>query len=733
MKKHPYTMSRKAILVAISAAFVSPTSFAQDAGKKALEDKKIQKVEIAATVDKENNSAKTSAALRDIPISISLVPSEVIQEQAALNLDAVVKNVSGLTPSSTNNYGYFNNYLARGLQVNFVRDGLADGPAVNGYARTLTDVQQVEVLKGPGSAMYGAGTPGGFVNLITKKPESVAAQNVEAGLGSFNSVHFKWDATGAMSESANYRFITAWTKSDGYRGFGNHTMEVLPSFRFDIDRRQHINVNLRHMDSRIDNDSVGMVFRQHAILDVPQSTRFYTPFTESTTLLDQINVKHVIQLSEAWAVRSDFSYGKRDLDFKRNVPNWRVSDTATGTQMINRNWRDQEDRLHDSVVQVEAVWEGEAGGVKHEFLMGAAWNQTQGTAMRKQALLAPIMNVYAPVFPEKSNQEIDRVLMWDRDVKAAQTGWYLQDQISLSPEWKLRLGLRTDRYTIEDKGQYNTLFDAGGAFRSTLASNQQSFQAKPAVLRYEEAQITSSKPSVSLGAVYHASPNRSYYVGAATGSFSNFTTEMGRTAFVPETSRQFEIGSKSTYFNGLVSSNIAIYDNRRFDYFQTATGLTGSLGSAKTQGMDMEVSARPLSGWQLRLAYAYQDAVYTRYMNIVTKQDDLSIVGNRVAGTSQHQVNVWSTYDFQSAQWKGFGIGGGFSYRDAFYVDTFNKNLAPGKPIVDLLAYYRGQDFEVQANLGNTADVRWYRHGAGENSAVPGNPRTLNITARFKF
>ena len=745
MKKKTMATQRpmRTIVMAVAAACCSMSAQAQNAslGNDVEADKKaVQQVEISGRFEGEIASAKSGVALRDVPMTLSIVAADVLQEQGALTLDAAIKNVSGLTQSSTNNYGYFNNYLARGLQVNFLRDGLPDGPAVNGYVRTLTDVQQIEVLKGPGSALYGSGAPGGFLNLVGKKPENQAAQSVDFGLGSFNERHLKLDLTGPLASGSSsdqtsssapikYRLISSYLDTDGYRGYGNKTIELLPSFVFASGAGQVTSLDFRHLDSTIHNDSVGMPFRNHMILDVPQENRYYTPFSQSVSKIDSVSLKHVAQINEEWTLRAALAYGKRDLDFLRNVPSWRLNDPVTGTQIVNRTWRDQQDRLHDSNAQFESVWRT----ASHEVMAGVAWSQTDGTAMRKQALIAPIANIFAPVLPETSNAALDEVLAWKRDVKSAQSGIYLQDQMALSKEWKMRASIRYDRYSIDDAGDYNSLFDAGGAFLSTLADNKQSFVSKPAQIKHEIASVSSGKLNSSLGAVYQASAETSFYVGVAGGSFSNFTTEMGRTAFAPETSRQWEIGNRSVFLNGLVSSNIAFYDTRRFDFFQTANGLSGTLGSSQTRGVDVELMARPMQGWKLRLAYAYQDAELTKYVNVVTKVNDAAVIGKQVPGTSKNQLSLWSSYDLQAPALKGFGFGGGLSYRDAFYADASNTNQAPGKVVLDLLAYYRTQQFEVQANIGNASNARWYRYATGDGGVAPGDTRSLNLSARFKF
>lgn len=720
---------------------------AQDVASYKDEGAKVkpsQQIQVSGRAGNESASLKSNVPLSDVPLTISIVQAEQMQAQGALNLDAAIKNVSGLSQSSTNNYGYFNNYLARGLPVGFLRDGLPDGPAVNGYARSLLDVAQIEVLKGPGSALFGAGAPGGVVNLISKRVEPVAAQTFEFGFGSFQERHLKFDATGSLDSASSsnlgsqdtsglYRLALESQDTEGYRGFGNRTLEFTPTFILNSGARQITSLQFRHLDSKIHNDSVGMPFRNGKILDVPQEFRYYTPFAESVSKIDRLTFKHRHQFSEELGLHLSVAYGRRDLDFARNIPSWRLDNPVSGKQMVNRNWRDQQDRLNDSAAQLEASWRTAMGLSFHEVSFGAAWSRTAGTASRRQALLAPLTDIFAPVFPERSNTEVDRAFAWDRKVKNQQSGLYLQDQIALSPDWKMRAGLRFDKYQIEDRGQYNTLFDAGGAFTSGLTSNKQSFQSKVPLIKYESANSNANQWSPSLGLVYQASNTTALYGGLARGSFSNFTTEMGRTAFAPETSSQVELGMKSVMLDGRFQLNLSIYDTHRNDFFQTANGIAGNLGSSNTQGVDAELVLRPERGWKLQLVYAYQDAVHTKYVNVVTRENDTGVVGKQVRGAARHQWNLWSSYDFQSPEWSHVGIAVGANYRGEFYADLLNSNRAPSKVVLDFAAYYRQKQYEVQVNLSNLGNVRWYRYAPAEGSAAPGDARAINVAARFLF
>ena len=107
---------------------------------------------------------KTGTDPRDVPASIVTIPDTVIRDQALRNLDNVLANASAVAPVLGGGYGFGDNYVIRGLPVRFLRDGLPDGSTNNGYHRTLADVASVEVLKGPGSALYGRAEGGGSIN-----------------------------------------------------------------------------------------------------------------------------------------------------------------------------------------------------------------------------------------------------------------------------------------------------------------------------------------------------------------------------------------------------------------------------------------------------------------------------------------------------------------------------------------------------------------------------------------
>lgn len=120
--------------------------------------------------DVARTGSKTDTPLRDIPASIAVVPAALLQEQGVTEMNDAMRNVSSVQPLMGGGYGFGNSFTSRGLALSYLRDDLPDGSAQNSYFRTMYDIERIEVLKGPGSALFGVAGPGGSINIITKKP-----------------------------------------------------------------------------------------------------------------------------------------------------------------------------------------------------------------------------------------------------------------------------------------------------------------------------------------------------------------------------------------------------------------------------------------------------------------------------------------------------------------------------------------------------------------------------------
>ena len=117
-------------------------------------------------------ATKSNMSLMETPAAVVVVDGELLKQQGVSTLQESIRNISGLTLDG-NNYGVGDNLAIRGLGVNYTYDGIYAGADLgNSYnpTRSMTNVESIEVLKGPATGLYGMGEAGGIINLIEKKP-----------------------------------------------------------------------------------------------------------------------------------------------------------------------------------------------------------------------------------------------------------------------------------------------------------------------------------------------------------------------------------------------------------------------------------------------------------------------------------------------------------------------------------------------------------------------------------
>ena len=663
--------------------------------------------------DVARTGSKTDTPLRDIPATVDVVPAATLKEQGYINMNDAMRNVSSVQPLMGGGYGFANNFTSRGLTVSFFRDAMPDGTSpMNGYYRTMYDVERIEVLKGPGSALFGAAGPGGSINMITKQPRSAFSASTGTMFGSFGTLNGYLDVTGPMGKSFAGRFITDLEHADGFRGLKRDIFEISPSLMWRLADDKTLTVDFDHREIKIKPDNYGTLFDFNSKLVVPRENRYYSPFNNTSNTINRVTAVHNWTISADLSMRTAFVYDGRALDLLRNGGGNQASSDGTIT---GRDVRHQTDHQGFATFQNEMIWKTVTGPVKHTLLGGFEYKNVDITTVRSDFNLTNKVNIFNPSNLETSLNGpgvISKGQIFNRRINSDQTSFYAQDQIELTEQFKLRLGIRNDLVQWSDKG-----FQSGA---------------------YREIVRTRSLTTYSTGGVYQPTKNLAFYAGYSTGAFINLSTEPTSVATAPETSSQIEVGAKTTFLDGKADLNVALFQSARNNYFinlnPAATNLLTQDGKDRSRGVEVSLAFRPVAGLSIIGNGVWMDPETIARANAVNNVlvVNRSIYGNRPVGVATNMGSLWTTYQIQSGLARGLMFGFGVTYKGDSFADALNLLRVPSYVVYDAMASYRIKNLEAAVNVRNLTDKTYYTNPTFAG-ALPGDPLSAFGSVRLYF
>lgn len=667
--------------------------------------------------DVARTGSKTDTPLRDIPATVDVVPATVLKEQGYINMNDAMRNASGVQPLMGGGYGFSNNFTSRGLTVSFFRDAMPDGTSpMNGYYRTMYDVERIEVLKGPGSALFGAAGPGGSINMISRQPRSAFSASTGTMFGSFGTLNGYLDVTGPMGKSFAGRFITDLEHADGFRGLKRDIFDISPSMMWRLADDKTLTVDFDHREIKIRPDNYGTLFDFNSQLVTSRENRYYSPFNYTSNTINRVTLVHNWTISADISMRTAFAYDGRRLDMLRNGGGNQAN--AAGF-ITGRDARHQTDHQGFATFQNEAIWKTATGPVKHTLLGGFEYKNVDITTVRGDFTLSNAVSLFNPNNLETSLNGINRRPTFDRKINSDQTSFYAQDQIELTDQLKLRLGIRNDLVQWSDKG----------------------FQSASGSYSYREIVRTRSLTTYSTGGVYQPTQNLAFYAGYSTGAFINLSTEPTSVATAPETSNQIEVGAKTTFLDGKADLNVALFQSSRNNYFinlnPAATNLLTQDGKDRSRGVEVSLAFRPIAGLSIIGNGVWMDPetlskARARNNVLFAPGEFRSIAGNRPVGVATNMGSLWTTYQIQSGLARGVMLGFGVTYKGDSFADALNLLRVPSYVVYDAMASYRVKNLEVAVNVRNLTDKTYYTNPTFAG-ALPGDPLSAYGSVRLYF
>lgn len=674
--------------------------------------------------------AKTASRVMDIPQTISSVTKELIEDRQAFQITELAGNLAGV-----NQYSAYDDFTIRGFRngwesgfrlVNGLRSGYGYGTSFFRVPLTV-NLESIEVLKGPGATLFGDVSPGGTINLVTKKPLEENRTAVNFSAGRFNTLRTTFDATGPLNEEGTllYRLNIGYEDSKTFRDVNHRkSLMVAPTVTFMPTDKTTFNAEIVYssFDGYLDR---GMGIRGGDLFGLPRSFSISQPS-------DYFRVNDIslnASLNHKFSDRLSLNAGYMKFVYHEDLAEHRTlgtyQDAPANTVM---NIRYMEKKIHETTDNLTLYlnYENEIGLTKHQWLAGMDYAQfaTDKKGHQWEARTKSVNGEAIPLTFDLDNPSYElrdpsnylRLPIAPFFIDYLNTGYhttglYLQDKVQFGSKLQMMLGLRHERF-----------------------SDQRRFDQ-------EDEQILQRATLPRIGLTYRFKPNVNFFAGYNQGfrplppqyirNPENFGAEK---PFRPESSFQMETGVKAEFFKRQLFSTLSLYHIRRENILaQTGQVTSGGnpvmrqIGGISSTGIETEWAGNILPNLSLSANYAFN-------VTEVLHSDVESEIGLNAPNAPKHSAGAWIKHRFNSGSLEGFGWGLGFTHVGERRMENRVQDVQTGERIwdywpsyslVDLSLFYQVDKFKISLNANNLLDTYYFVGGYDHLRAFPGSPRML--------
>ncbi|MEM7219715.1 MAG: TonB-dependent receptor [Pseudomonadota bacterium] len=673
------------------------------------------------------------------PTAVQIIDEELLLDAGALNLDQAL-DLSASVARQNNFGGLWNAFSVRGFagDINLPSGFLVNGfNAGRGFAgpRDIAGIESIEVLKGPRSALFGRGEPGGTVNLVTKRPQFENGGDIRATVGKWDQYRVDLDVQGVLGGTQNVgvRFVGFYGDAESFRDtVETERLGFYPSITIDATDQTSITYELEYTEQEVPFDR-GVAFTDIAGF-TPRRTFVGEPGDgpiDTEVVGHQLEVQH--NFSDNWSLLAGLGYRETDFEGNASEPNFGGRQSLfTDGETLSRFFRFRDFDSEYFVARAEIAGEFDTGNLRHRLLIGGDYDRFENdmlilrfrpgffgagndiSGLDPAAYL--LLNVNDPVY-DQFPQPVPGPNT-DREEELTGFGFYVQDQIDLTDALQVRIGVRFDDF---EQDLTNLRADPV----TTVSSSDNRF-------------------SPQVGAVYRVNEGLSVYASYGEGFRQQAGSDFEGNQFDPNITESFEFGAKAelgAFFDDLTGSvTLALFQVKQSNFLvnddrpeATAAGFFSfPAGKARSRGIELDANLTTEGGTSLLLSYAYTNAEFTnsnpdesfgaviedgdQMINSPKNQLYLQISQELSLGGLPAQIGAGLQHTAKRNGWVGFD----FELPKYTTVRLFGEI----EPV---------RDVTVRVILDNVFDETFYTNSFADVWVQPGAPRRFAISASYAF
>ena len=664
------------------------------------------------------SGAKSDTPIIETPLSVSVLTEERIADLGALTVQDALGYVAGLYngPYGLDTRGDWSQI--RGVSPVQYLDGLKSLFGSYNNVRTAPyALQQVEILKGPSSVLYGQGSIGGIVNLVSKKPEPVTSGQLWAQLGNYSRKQLAGDITGALNNDASLqgRMVALWRDSDTQTDFvPDNSIVLAPSLSWQASDATKLTLLLNHQQNE-SGSSTQFFPHQGTILpnefgQIP-SNRFVSEPGFDKYDTEQTAVTAIIEhdLSADWRLRLASRYSDSHADYQ-TMYGWPPVFQSDNRSIKRLSYVSSADaRALTSDLQLHG--EFHTGLIEHKLVLGVDQQQayTDNDYIYGDG---GYLDLYQPVYGQAPAQPGQDDVVDRASNRNYQTGIYLQDNMKIAEKWLISAAIRRDKATT--KPQFSS-------------------------------SVSQFATTGRLGLMYLTEQGISPYISFSESFEPLVGNDAFGKAFVPKKGEQWEAGVKfqpADTEHLLTAAMFEVTEKNRTTTLSAAQAADPAVINPNGQVQDGEVTSK---GIELEAQLAWQQLdIYASYAYIdayVSQSNRPGELGATLAAQPEHLASIWATW--RPAMLDNWQFGAGVRYvgetsDGTAYVEQngvmLNRPLTTDSyTLFDAMIGYNFGAYSLSLQAQNISDKTVITSCLARGDCFYGQRRAISANLRYNF